>query len=146
MGMHAALVTAVLFFAAISQTLGEPGPLWRHIGCYRDADMGEGKRVIPPLEHMDEVLDGQYMGRKGAIKKCAIAAWNKGYPGFALQDGGWCGGSENILDMYDIWGSAAKLQPPYNCKDGKGGMWSNDVYEIIGYEQPAEAGEGGELR
>lgn len=38
-----------------------------------------------------------------------------------------------------MFGSAAQLPPPYTCKDGKGGMWANDVYELLGYPSGGEA-------
>ena len=37
----------------------------------RDADMGNGERVIATLEHADERLDGGYRGRSDAVGKCA---------------------------------------------------------------------------
>ena len=40
----------------------------------RDADMGNGERVIATLEHSDERLDGSYKGRADAVGKCARGA------------------------------------------------------------------------
>ena len=42
---------------------------------------------------------------------------------FAVQNGGWCAGASD-LKGYDKYGKAT------NCKDGKGGPSTNDVYQI----------------
>ena len=44
---------------------------------------------------------------------------------FAVQHGGWCAGAKD-LNGYKKYGKAG------NCKDGKGGPSTNDVYQIHG--------------
>ena len=59
------LVLAVSFFSAMYTVI-------RLVDrTSRDADMGNGERVIATLEHSDERLDGGYRGRVDAIGKCA---------------------------------------------------------------------------
>ena len=92
------------------------------VGCYRDTT----DRAIPTLEDTDSVLDGGlffYHNRQNAIVKCAVAARKRGFPAFALQDGGWCAASANVLETFNKYGKSS------DCKnDGKGGRWANNVY------------------
>ena len=52
-------------------------------------------------------------------------AKDKGFPAFAIQDGGECFGSATALDTYNIYGAST------NCHDGEGGSFANDVYRIV---------------
>jgi len=92
------------------------------VGCYRDT----ADRAIPPLEDTDPVLNGSafsYYNRQNAIVKCAVAARKRGFPAFALQDGGWCAASANALETFNKYGKSSE------CKnDGRGGYWANNVY------------------
>ena len=92
------------------------------IGCYRDT----ADRAIPTLEGTDSVLDGgalYYQIRENPIVKCAVAARKRGFPAFALQDGGWCAASSNVLDTFNKYGKST------DCKDGgRGGPYANNVY------------------
>ena len=92
------------------------------VGCYRDTE----DRAIPTLEHTDPVLIGSefsYKSRQNAIVKCAVAARKRGFPAFAIQDGGWCAASANALETFNKYGKSS------DCKiDGRGGHWANNVY------------------
>ena len=93
------------------------------VGCYRDTE----DRAIPRLEDTDLVLDGAgefgYQGRQNAIVKCAVAARKRGFPAFALQNGGWCAAGAKALETFNKYGRSR------DCKiDGKGGRWANNVY------------------
>ena len=92
------------------------------VGCFKDT----ADRAIPTLEDTDSVLDGGaflYQGRQNAIVKCAVAARKRGFPAFALQDGGWCAASADVLETFNKYGKSS------DCKnDGKGGGYANNVY------------------
>ena len=92
------------------------------VGCYKDT----ADRAIPTLEDTDSVLDGGaflYQRRQNAIVKCAVAARKRGFPAFALQDGGWCAASADVLETFNKYGESS------DCKnDGKGGGYANNVY------------------
>ena len=92
------------------------------VGCYRDT----ADRAISTLEDTDSVLDGGalfYQNRENPIVKCAVAARKKGFPAFALQDGGWCAASVNVLETFNKYGKSS------DCKnDGRGGPYANHVY------------------
>lgn len=92
------------------------------VGCYRDTS----DRAIPTLEDTDSVLDGSafsYQKRQNAIVKCAVAARKRGFPAFALQDGGWCAASSKALDTFNKYGNSSDCQ-----NDGRGGHFANNVY------------------
>lgn len=92
------------------------------VGCYRDTS----DRAIPTLEDTDSVLDGSvfsYQKRQNAIVKCAVAARKRGFPAFALQDGGWCAASSKALDTFNKYGNSSDCQ-----NDGRGGLFANNVY------------------
>ena len=112
----------------------EEAPLVRHLGCFRDADMGGGERVVRSIEHQTEHVQGMYKSRPAAVEACAVwiaracpgsaqsgsnerqhrlmtpftlqeAAYKLGFPGFAIQDGGSCHSDATIFQRYDMWGS-----------------------------------------
>ncbi|XP_078616566.1 uncharacterized protein LOC144884896 isoform X2 [Branchiostoma floridae x Branchiostoma japonicum] len=91
------------------------------LGCWRDTS----DRAIPTLEGTDPRLDGDYKSRENPIEKCYQVALSRGFPVFALQNGGWCAGSADGLNTYDRYG------PSTTCaSDGEGGPWGNEVYRI----------------
>ncbi|XP_078607291.1 uncharacterized protein LOC144879573 isoform X1 [Branchiostoma floridae x Branchiostoma japonicum] len=93
------------------------------LGCWRDTD----DRAIPTLEGTDPRLDGDYESRENPIEKCYQVALSRGFPVFALQNGGWCAGSADGLNTYDRYG------PSTTCaSDGEGGPRGNEVYKISG--------------
>ena len=92
------------------------------VGCYRDT----ADRAIPTLEDTDPVLDGGalfYRSRQNAIVKCAVAARKRGFPAFAVQNGGWCAASANALETFNKYGKSSDC-----TNDGKGGHYENNVY------------------
>lgn len=92
------------------------------VGCYKDTEY----RAIPTLEDTDSVLDGGvffYQRRQNAIVKCAVAARKRGFPAFALQDGGWCAASSEALETFNKYGNSSDCQ-----NDGRGGPFANNVY------------------
>ncbi|CAK8682056.1 unnamed protein product [Clavelina lepadiformis] len=98
------------------------------LGCWRDCGPRSSNcnnRAIPTLEGTTPILDGSYGSRRNAIEKCARVARERGFPGFAIQNGGWCAGSANILSTYHRYGTQS------NCgSDGEGGPSSNEVYSF----------------
>jgi len=71
-------------------------------------------------------LDGGvsfYERRQNAIVKCAVAARKRGFPAFALQNGGWCAASANALETFNKYGKSSVCGD-----DGRGGYWANHVY------------------
>ena len=92
------------------------------VGCYKDT----ADRAIQTLEGTDLVLDGGlsfYQRRQNAIVKCAVAALKRGFPAFALQDGGWCAASANVLETFNKYGQSNDCN-----NDGEGGFSANYVY------------------
>ena len=90
------------------------------LGCWSDS---LGVRAIPQLDGADPSISDSYRTRSDAIEKCFRVARERGLVLFALQDGGWCVGADN-LNGYKKYGSSDK------CKNGKGGDLANDVYRI----------------
>ena len=95
---------------------------YRGVGCYRDT----ADRAIPTLEKIDLVLDDgafSYHNRRNAIVKCAVAALKRGFPAFALQNGGWCAASAKAQETFNKYGESSECSD-----DGRGGFWANNVY------------------
>ena len=96
--------------------------LAKGIGCYRDT----GRRAIATLEGRSRLLKGSYRRRRYAIKKCALAAYKRGYRMFAIQHGGWCASARRAHLTYRRYGKSNR------CRNRKGGPWANDVYVLRG--------------
>lgn len=77
---------------------------YESLGCYKD----ERARAlaIASMEGNDILLKDSYSLRKDAIQKCAVAAKLRGYPTFALQDGGMCVGSSIAHKTYHKYGKS----------------------------------------
>ena len=97
--------------------------LYTSLGCWKDT----GHRAVPTLEGTDPLLKGGYTVREFAIEKCYKVAKSRGFHIFAVQHGGWCAGMVGS-ERYKKYGKAT------NCKNGKGGAWANDVYQIGGIQ------------
>ena len=92
-------------------------PIFTDVGCYEDS--------IPSLESgddKDQILDSTAADREDAVKKCAIAAFKRGYKAFALQQGS-CHASIDAVVTYSKLGRSSKC-----AGDGKGGPQANRVY------------------
>ncbi|XP_039258359.2 uncharacterized protein LOC120334906 [Styela clava] len=102
----------------------EAGIVWdvkiSGLGCFSSVN------TISSLEGTIAILDGPYYLRKDSIRKCAQVAAMRGFPAFALQDGGKCMGSEKAHTVYSTGGVSNSCS-----RDGKGGFAENEVYEII---------------
>ncbi|XP_035692632.1 macrophage mannose receptor 1-like [Branchiostoma floridae] len=96
------------------------GP-YRSIGCWGE----DSPKAIPSLELTDPRLDGDYQTRTNPIEKCYWVARERGFPMFAVLDGGQCGSSATAMGTYQLHGSAN------NCVNGEGESDANDVYEIV---------------
>ena len=96
--------------------------LAKGIGCYRDT----GRRAIATLEGRSRLLKGSYRRRRYARRKCALAAYKRGYRMFAIQHGGWCASARRAHLTYRRYGTSKR------CRNGKGGPWANDVYVLRG--------------
>ena len=93
------------------------------MGCYKDT----GNHAIPTIEGEDSILDGSYSSRENVIAKCAVAALNRGFKVFAIQDGGWCASSAAAEQTFNKYGTSN------DCKDdGEGGPLANNVYVFQG--------------
>ncbi len=93
-----------------------------NVGCYKDKE----KRLLSSLESsFKSPLDKNYKTRLNALYKCARIAKLKGYPGFAMENGGQCFGGKNILNKYQQYGSSLECN-----KSGKGGPWSLNIYKF----------------
>ena len=91
------------------------------MGCWADT----GNRAVPPMDGSDPRISGNYQGRSDAINACYTVAKERGMKLFAVQDGGWCAAAKDFS-------SYAKYGRSGNCRNGKGGGWANDVYQING--------------
>ena len=93
------------------------------VGCYKDNE----KRVLSSLESsFKSPLDRNYKTRLNSLYKCARIAKLKGFPGFALENGGQCFGEKDILNKYKTYGES-----PTCGAGGKGGPWSLNVYKFV---------------
>ena len=92
---------------------------YKSLGCWKDT----GNRAVPTLEGKDKRLSGSYSSRDYAIDLCYQSAKARGYHIFAVQNNGWCAGMRGTT-RYQKYGKVT------NCKNGKGGSWANDVYQI----------------
>jgi len=90
-----------------------PGARAKFLGCWAD----RGARAIPGKI-------GDFKARPNPIMDCSKLAKLKGFPGFAVQDGGQCFATKYILKTYKKYG------PSRNCRNGKGGGWANNVYQF----------------
>ncbi|KAK3743252.1 hypothetical protein QZH41_017056, partial [Actinostola sp. cb2023] len=87
---------------------------YRHLGCYSD----KRDRALPKLITSS-------LPAANAIKECYKAVKALGYDIFAVQNRDECWTSSTGRQTYNKHGSSGV------CKDGKGGSWANDVYEIV---------------
>ncbi|XP_065051930.1 uncharacterized protein LOC135681402 [Rhopilema esculentum] len=93
------------------------------MGCFKDTD----KRVLASLESsFKSPLDRNYKTRLNSLYKCARIAKLKGFPGFAMENGGQCFGEQDILKKYKSYGAS-----PMCGNKGKGGVWSLNVYKFV---------------
>ncbi|CAH1257629.1 MUC5AC [Branchiostoma lanceolatum] len=115
--------------ATIAQALQETvceGP-YKSLGCWIDT----ADRAIDTLEGTDHLLDQfNYHKRPNAIHRCYQVALSRGFTVFAVQNGGQCFSSKTAQDTY--WKYGRSLSCGY---DGKGGPWSNQVYQIVGLDK-----------
>lgn len=92
----------------------------QNIGCFKDSTPA----AIPSLENIDEVLEGNYYERSGAILRCAEAAYKRGFDVFAIQNG-------KCLSSSTASMSFAKYGNTKACGiHGRGGVLANEVYRI----------------
>ena len=92
---------------------------YTYLGCWIDTYM----RAVPPIEGSDPRIRGDYQRRRNAINKCFQVAKKRNMVLFALQHGGYCTAARNF-NGYMRYGKSDK------CRNGKGGVWANDVYHI----------------
>lgn len=90
-------------------------------GCYKDYS----DRTLASLETTSPLLDGSYMQRAAAIRRCAKAAYDLQLNVFAVQNGGQCMGGIGTHLNYNRYGKSTQCQ-----ENGRGGPWANQVYEI----------------
>ena len=116
------LISLRIIFCLLTGLKSASMTQYKPLGCWKDT----GNRAIPTLEGKDPLrLKGSYSTRDYAIDLCYQTAKAKGYHIFAVQNGGWCAGMRGST-RYQKYGKAT------NCKNGKGGSWANDVYQIGG--------------
>ena len=108
----------VLFLIAPSNVTTQS--VFKPLGCWKDTR----SRAIPTLEGKDARLKGRATSRDYSIDLCYQSAKARGYHIFAVQNGG-CFGMTGTT-RYQKYGKVT------TCKYGKGGSWSNDVYQIGG--------------
>jgi len=94
----------------------------KDIGCYKD----NPERAIPLLEAMSPLLDGSYVQRPAAIRRCAKVAYDLKLDVFAVQNGGQCLGGPDANLNYKKYGSSTQCR-----ENGRGGPWANQVYRIF---------------
>ncbi|KAI8509176.1 Galectin-3-binding protein [Branchiostoma belcheri] len=94
---------------------------YTHLGCFTDQDV----RAISTLEGTDARLDNHYLLRDNALEKCYQVAKSRGFTMFAVQNSGWCAGSTDAPNRYNMYGSSNLCYG-----HGEGGPHANDVYMI----------------
>ncbi|XP_078657439.1 uncharacterized protein LOC144903312 [Branchiostoma floridae x Branchiostoma belcheri] len=94
---------------------------YTHLGCFTDQDA----RAISTLEGTDARLDNHYLLRDNALEKCYQVAKSRGFTMFAVQNSGWCAGSTDAPNRYNMYGSSNLCYG-----HGEGGPHANDVYMI----------------
>lgn len=94
----------------------------KDIGCYKD----NPERAIPLLEAMSPLLDGSYVQRPAAIRRCAKVAYDLKLDVFAVQNGGQCLGGPDANLNYKKYGSSTQCR-----ENGRGGPWANQVKRIF---------------
>ncbi|XP_019621121.1 PREDICTED: uncharacterized protein LOC109467541 [Branchiostoma belcheri] len=94
---------------------------YTHLGCFTDQDV----RAISTLEGTDARLDNHYLSRVNALEKCYQVAKSRGFTMFAVQNSGWCAGSTDAPNRYNMYGSSNLCYG-----HGEGGPHANDVYMI----------------
>ena len=93
---------------------------YRSLGCWSNTQ----EHIIPSLECLDSVLDGDAATRSYPISKCHMAAKRRGYSVFAIQNGA-CYSSKNATFTYTVNGKSS------NCTRGLGGLVAYDAYAIL---------------
>ncbi|XP_066266629.1 uncharacterized protein [Branchiostoma lanceolatum] len=96
---------------------------YRSLGCWTDS----ADRAIATLEGTDPRLDATYQERSDPVEKCYQVALSRGFTVFAVQNGGWCAGSDSGRQNYNKYGPSTAC-----ASDGEGGPWANEVYEMLG--------------
>ena len=87
---------------------------YRSLGCWK---------VDPDVAVPTFAID---LSRKvNSVELCSDKAKAEGYELFTIQNGGWCTGISNGT-KYEMFGAAT------TCRNGRGGPWANDVYEVGG--------------
>ncbi|XP_068718037.1 uncharacterized protein [Montipora capricornis] len=92
------------------------------IGCYKDTP----NRAIPLLDAMSPLVDGNYLQRAAAIRRCANFAYELQLKTFAVQNGGQCFGGPLAELTYKKYGPSVKC-----LENGRGGPLANQVYRIV---------------
>ena len=88
--------------------------LYRSLGCWN-----ENPNTATPL-----FVGKDYTNKANAVQLCYEEAKARGDDMFAVRNGGWCVEVPNT--DYELHGKAK------NCRDGKGGAWANDIYQVGG--------------
>jgi hypothetical protein len=89
----------------------------RMLGCF--VDKGTDRAISG---------EGIIMNPAEVVKKCYDRAKAMGASIFGVQADKWCFTSKDAHETYDKWGKNAW---PLACANGRGGAWTNDIYEII---------------
>ena len=74
---------------------------------------------------------GEFLGTftgPDAVLRCYQLVKEKNYETFGVQKGGRCYTSKDAAKTFDKYGAGS------DCKDGKGGPTSNDVYIVGGFD------------
>ena len=79
------------------------------------------------MEGLDSLLDDSYQYRRRPFIKCALAAFNRGFEVFGIEDGGQCFTGPHAHKTYAVHGASDRCRA-----GGYGGEWAIDVYKITG--------------
>ena len=85
------------------------------------------KKYESSLEGKDDVfLRGEgYWNRYHAIQRCAMAASQRRFPGFAVRDGGECLSDDNVLKWYGGSGGRGGGGGGIGCVGGQATNWGS---------------------
>jgi hypothetical protein len=106
--------------SSVGFPVAKSSSIYNNIGCWGD----KAERSMAVLEGSDPSISDDYTKREDPIVKCYNYAKSKGYKYFGVQDGGYCQGSNNLVEAQKYGSSTV-------CSNGKGGPWANDIYEIL---------------
>ena len=116
-----------------SKYLGASWP-WQFMVCRDTSCDPSDANYNPPVAGCRAIsLMPNMTGMDSSVAACAEAAFENGFPGFALQNGSQCLGSAQMLSTYTEYGLSSK------CSNGWNICYSYDFFCVLIYLNPRVA-------